>query len=222
MCCRKKLHDAWSVSTQESLRQFGVLGLAVPPVAALKGAEIASVWAHTQSPALTKQLRNRGTVANTGDVQNAIQHAYWLGWMYLVYGETDARSIAWIHERFASDGWDDTIKDFYNNNRGIEIAKAVEKELGPATVRTLRGLMDPTPLDNIPVDARALAEPAQAFAKAIQLLKARVIEALLQGKLLVRIPDAGVVPPEVLEDAQRFWDADVHYNPFQGPPTFGH
>jgi hypothetical protein len=214
--------DAYKQQAWESLKQFRLRGLEVPPVTALKGAEIAWVWARTQSPALTEQLQNGGIVpAGKRAVENAIQHAYWLGWMYLVYGERDARSIAWIHEQFASDGWGDTIKDFYNNNRGIEIAKAVENELGLAAVKMIRGLIDPTPLDNIPVNARALAEPAQAFAKAIQLLKARVIEALLQLRLLIGIPDAGVVPPEVLQDARRFWDAEVHYNPFEGPQRLG-
>ena len=36
------------------------------------------------------------TQINVGDVQNAIQHAAWLAWLYIVYGEKTANDIAWI------------------------------------------------------------------------------------------------------------------------------
>jgi hypothetical protein len=56
-----------------------------------------------------------------------------------------------------------------------------------------------------------------ARGKAIKLIIKMVIEALKQGKLAVTLDDAKSprVMADIMGDARRFWDQEVHYIPFR-------
>jgi hypothetical protein len=134
--------------------------------------------------------------------------------MYLLYGEQTANGIAWIHEQYASDGWSDTLQDFYNNKKGIEIGKKVEKLLGPERMKRLRGEGD----NNIMFEINT----ADAWRKAWTSVEELVVKyaktnglAILPLKTFPNITtyNPGPYIRFVLPDAQRFWDSQVFYNP---------
>jgi hypothetical protein len=158
----------------------------------------------------------KATKQNLGEVQNALQHAAWLAWMYLIYGEKLSNDIAWIHEQLGSDGWSDTIRDFYNNKKGIEIGKEVERRLTPAQLKRLRGE---------PLGFLEELNSADAGAKAWDMIQEAVVEsaeggdlAMLAVKAYPNIPNYDPTPylNYIMSDAQRFWDASVSYNPNPG------
>ena len=196
----------------ESNAELAKIGVAGAPFeAAVGGIIINQGWARQTGKDMSAVLGRPAL-----EIQNAVQHAYWLAMLYLQYGEAVARKLAWIHEKYASDGWRDSLRDLYNNNRGIEIGKVVEKMLGPDGMRRIREDTSPA----MALNARELAAPAELMAKARQLVEAQVLEALQRGNLVVPERDVddnrATVMPDILRDAQRLWDGDIYYMPFGG------
>jgi hypothetical protein len=197
------------IAQQNATAAAGVDGFG----AAAEGARVLA-WADQKSTEMAPLLSaKRNERLEQKDVQNALQHACWIALLYILYGENDARTLAWIHEKHGSDGWLDTLRDFYNNNRGIEIGKEVEKLLGADAVSRLRN--PPEQLGGLgPIPAA----PGVDLDRARELIQAKVLEALGEGKLVVSLSEVTKNPkvlPDVIRDAQRFWDQTVYYNPFR-------
>ncbi len=131
--------------------------------------------------------------------------------------------IAWIHEQTASDGWSDTVRDFYNNRQGIALGKEIEKELGDDFLLLVRSqgtedsgkwrpdLVNPTIMPTARYEA--------AVQEALRLAEKKALEAAKAGKLLLD-PRLAMQPKylnPVIREVQRFWDADVDYASCPGP-----
>ena len=118
------------------------------------------------------------------------------------------------HEQYASDGWSDTLRDLYNNKKGIEIGKEVERIIGPERMKRIRGQGD----NNIQFEINT----ADAWVKAWEAIQELVVRyaktnglAILPVKSYKNIPDYnpnGYIQ-FILSGAQRFWDSPVFYNP---------
>ena len=115
LSCQPYLKQAFE--TNAELAKIGVAG--APFEAAVGGIIINQGWARQTGKDMSAVLGRPAL-----EIQNAVQHAYWLAMLYLQYGEAVARRLAWIHEKYASDGWRDSLRDLYNNNRGIEIERS--------------------------------------------------------------------------------------------------
>jgi hypothetical protein len=207
----------------QSLRQFGLSDAPAQTEVAVKGAQISKIWASVEAGPLAQQLVVTGPGGRTGhpgkeDVQNAIQHGRWLATMYLWYGETKANEIAWIHEQYGSDGWADTLRDFYNNNQGVKIGKQIEQILGPDAITCLRsgGRIDSGKFGPPRNSLQPSAGLDWVVAQVDKLAKQKAIEAAKSGSLVL-IKTGVVTDPaknqEVIDNERRFWDADVFYIP---------
>jgi hypothetical protein len=119
-----------------------------------------------------------------------------------------------IHESYASDGWSDTMRDFYNNKKGIQIGKQVENIIGPDRMMRIRGEGNNNVLFEI--------NTADAWKMAWDAIQDLVVKnakgnglAVLPVRTYQNIPNYNPTPymNSVLPDAQRFWRSPVFYNP---------
>ncbi len=215
MAIPRQAWESLGLGDPEASLMAGSMGAAINQIAAPRAAR-------RLLPAVRK-IKPEYADVKEKQLAGDLQHVLWLAMMHLHVGETKARKIAWIHEQYGSDGWSDTLKDFYNNNVGIRIGKEIEQEIGPDGMRLYlsqgaddTGRWNPSLVNpTIPPNRRFPAVEAQILG----LLRAKMEKSLLDGTIAVKDTDIDKARlRSIIPDARRFWDTNKSGNVIYSQP----